>query len=264
MSSEAVGVFASAEDVDNLIVGGSAATYGDHPYMCSYQVLSGGTWHHICGCILYNTRSALTAAHCVGSYTTTRVQLGSHVLSRTDTYQVERSVSKYTSKCEMVSQHPSYSGSAAGYPNDIAVLEWTSPVTMNNYVRGATLDDGSASWAGQNCELIGWGRLTGGGSTADTLQKLTIGKITNSDCSSRWTGISGATINANHICFYSGTGKSSCNGDSGGPAACFRNGSRVIVGVTSWGISTCNGSYPSVYTRISKYRSWITSTAPSS
>ena len=35
------------------------------------------------------------------------------------------------------------------------------------------------------------------------------------------------------------------------------SGSRGGGGLTSWGISTCSGSYPSVYTRISSYLSWI-------
>uniref|UniRef100_A0A8B8CYG8 Chymotrypsin-like elastase family member 2A n=1 Tax=Crassostrea virginica TaxID=6565 RepID=A0A8B8CYG8_CRAVI len=46
-------------------------------------------------------------------------------------------------------------------------------------------------------------------------------------------------------------------GDSGGPYVCEKNGVWIQAGLTSWGISTCSGSYPSVYTRISSYLSWI-------
>jgi secreted trypsin-like serine protease len=41
-----------------------------------------------------------------------------------------------------------------------------------------------------------------------------------------------------------------CNMESNDP---------VLAGVTSWGIGTCDGTYPSVYTRMSEFFSWIQS-----
>jgi secreted trypsin-like serine protease len=50
---------------DSRIVNGENAVYGEHPYICSLQLRQGGSWYHICGCVLYNTRCVITAAHCV-------------------------------------------------------------------------------------------------------------------------------------------------------------------------------------------------------
>ena len=46
-------------------------------------------------------------------------------------------------------------------------------------------------------------------------------------------------------------------GDSGGPAVCKVDGSWVLAGVTSGGSSYCDVNRPSIYTRISTFRSWI-------
>jgi secreted trypsin-like serine protease len=46
-------------------------------------------------------------------------------------------------------------------------------------------------------------------------------------------------------------------GDSGGPVRC----GNTIVGVTSWGVSTCSGDFPSVYTGLSSFNSWIAANA---
>lgn len=48
-------------------------------------------------------------------------------------------------------------------------------------------------------------------------------------------------------------------GDSGSPLVCCWGGSYILVGITSWGSSTCK-NYPSVYTDVSTISPWIKST----
>jgi secreted trypsin-like serine protease len=74
--------------------------------------------------------------------------------------------------------------------------------------------------------------------------------MTNAACTSAW----GSSIISSHICVTSAT-VSSCNGDSGGPLIC----SGRLAGATSWGNSDCNPNQPSIYSRISSFRSWIDS-----
>jgi len=56
--------------------------------------------------------------------------------------------------------------------------------------------------------------------------------------------------------------RGACNGDSGGPLVC-RTGSGntpqdfTLAGITSWGRSGCATTSPSVYVRVSTFRSWI-------
>ena len=47
---------------------GEESDYGDHPYICSLQLLHYGVWYHICGAAIYNERTLVTAGHCVNNY----------------------------------------------------------------------------------------------------------------------------------------------------------------------------------------------------
>ncbi|XP_048236587.1 chymotrypsin-like serine proteinase [Haliotis rufescens] len=223
-------------EISTNIVEGSNAAAGEFPWQGSVQVRSGSSWFHICGCVLYTTNKALTAAHCL-SNSASSYRLGFGILRMNDNDGTEQysSVTSYTN-------HPDYNGNAGGYPNDIAVLRLsTSMDTNSSAVSTVNLASGSNDYAGQTCTISGWGRLSGGGSTPNVLQKVDMTVLTNTDCSNRWSSISGATVNSlNH-------------GDSGGPLVC----GNTLTGITSWGISSCSGSYPSVYTRVSSFYNWV-------
>jgi secreted trypsin-like serine protease len=138
-----------------------------------------------------------------------------------------------------------------GYPNDVATLHF-SAVTTNNNLRTIAMAAASAGdYSGQSCVITGWGRTSATSSLPVTLQQGTMTVLTNSNCASRW---SAAQINNGHIC-VSSSSVSACSGDSGGPLVC----GSTLVGATSWGQAQCNPSFPSVYTRISYFRSWIDS-----
>lgn len=46
-------------------------------------------------------------------------------------------------------------------------------------------------------------------------------------------------------------------GDSGGPLICKIDERYKLIGVVSWGSDNCDPESPTVYTRISAYRDWI-------
>lgn len=235
-------------EVEQRIVGGSNANYGDHPYICSLQVRSGSGWFHICGSVIWNNNYLVTAAHCVegSAASSLRVVCGLHRISNTDSNQVSHSLASIT-------MHPNWNGNANGFPNDIATMRLSSALTFNTYVNKASFAS-SGDFAGQTCTLSGWGRLSGGGSSPNTLQRVDMTALSHNDCRGYWS-----QVNTGHICLLRGTGYSACNGDSGGPVRC----GNTLTGVTSWGASTCSGSLPSVYTRVSFFYSWLVSQAGS-
>ena len=64
-----------------------------------------------------------------------------------------------------------------------------------------------------------------------------------------------------NIFLFAGTasgGKDTCDGDAGGPLVVkSSNGKFTSGGISSWGIGCGEPNQSGVYTRISKFRSWI-------
>lgn len=86
-------------------------------------------------------------------------------------------------------------------------------------------------------------------SIAAELQTIQLPVITNAVCQSSF----GSTVQDQHICTSGAGGRGACNGDSGGPLVV----SGVEIGVVSFGASQCQAGHPSVYARVSFFRSWI-------
>merc|ERR1712055_54375 len=86
-------------------------------------------------------------------------------------------------------------------------------------------------------------------------------EFSNTECARRWreapiVGLIHPILDV-HICVGDDDGTlSACQGDSGGPMSCMENGKWVVSGVTSRGWPDCE-IFPSVYTRVSSYTSWI-------
>ncbi|XP_068113936.1 trypsin-like [Hyperolius riggenbachi] len=137
--------------------------------------------------------------------------------------------------------------------NDIMLVKLASPATLNSYVKAVSLPTGCAA-AGTSCLISGWGNtLSSGTNMPNQLQCLSAPILTSAQCSSAYPG----QITSNMICVgYLEDGKDSCQGDSGGSVVC--NGQ--LQGVVSWGTGCALRNYPGVYTRVSNYNSWISST----
>lgn len=88
-------------------------------------------------------------------------------------------------------QHPNYSETANGYPNDIAVLGFSSIATNANvgFISLATTADGN--YAGASCVITGWG-LTAAGAPCDFNQTtiLKISAYLRLNCQSAANGFS--------------------------------------------------------------------------
>ncbi|XP_056012616.1 fibrinolytic enzyme, isozyme C-like [Ostrea edulis] len=238
------------QDHSQRIVNGQEASPGAWPWQVSLQLQQFGTFYHICGGSLVRPNWVVTAAHCVDGQQrrNLRIEAGIHKVSEAGE----------TRTIIGIIEHPQYSSSGAGFSNDIALLELDSPFSVGGDIELATLPTDSNEYFTNinDCYITGWGRTSGGGLTSDVLMEAKMTNIANTECQNLWTSVNGAAIYDTHICPYEEF-KSACNGDSGGPYVCLKNGGYMLAGVTSWGISTCDGSFPSVYVRVSKYLDWM-------
>jgi elastase-2 len=226
--------------VDQHVVGGSDTTIGQYPHQLSLRV----TGSHSCGASLIGTTRAVTAAHCTGS------AIGVYsILGGTTDRTVTNCATCVLRDLNFLNRHPAYDGNGAGYPNDVAVIGFAAVATNTNLQAIALATPSDGNFAGDSCVITGWGQTGSIGGLPDTLQLATMSVLTNSACAGIWGSV---RINDGHICVQA-AGRSACSGDSGGPLEC----SNRLAGATSWGESSCDPSYASVYTRISYFYTWI-------
>merc|ERR1711976_813664 len=228
------------------IIGGDDAYVGQFPYQASLEFFGS----HSCGASLISSNWVVTAAHCVG-YSTSfyTIVLGQHNrFSSSEGDPTDHDVSE-------IILHEDYESGPGAFPNDIAVMRLASPAnTASPYIDTISMASGSNSDFEYSTGVIsGWGLTStgGGGSLPSVLQYAYISVYSRSYCESIW----GSNINDGHICIGNYGDKGSCNGDSGGPLVV----SGQLVGATSWGVVGCYTSYPSVYSSVLYFRSWIRS-----
>ncbi|KAL5019337.1 hypothetical protein ScPMuIL_005059 [Solemya velum] len=262
------GALAKPSLFESKIVNGNEADQGEWPWQASIVKYQNGNWYYICGGSLLAKNKVVTAAHCVDSggenicpnssnYSFFKhfrdasdylVILGDHSRSRTEG-------TEQTINIKSIEWHSGWvSSSFLLFPNDIAVMTLEEDAELNEHVDTIAL--GSSSTSTANCFITGWG-VTESGSSSAVLMETSATVITPSACKMVW----GSRINTGQICLLDSE-SGSCSGDSGGPLACKSGSTWYLMGVTSWGHSSCSESsivkrYPSVYTRISSYVDWV-------
>jgi secreted trypsin-like serine protease len=254
-----------AAQLDPRIVGGSLAAAGQFPWQVAL-VDPGGIYGNdlysgqFCGGSLIRLDWVLTAAHCVqylGEVTPSaqiRIAAGFLQLSAPGSALQLRSV-------EAVFVHPGYD--EVSTDQDIALIKLSTPLTRTARVRPIALVTESQAAtlvaAGKTVTVSGWGdRSYGSGAGSNRLRFVTLPVVRQARCNDLYAG----GITANMLCAgpLSG-GKDSCQGDSGGPlVARAANGTYRQVGVVSWGNGCAWANYPGIYTRVSRYLDWISTT----
>jgi len=231
------------------IVSGQNADEHEYPWQISMH--HNAYDMHACGGSLVTDQWVVTAAHCVAgngwdSPSDFRITLGEHHLTQDNGREVSRNVQK-------IIKHENYVDGAP-WPNDIAMLKLSQPVSLGGHIKTVCLPHSSEEFTNADeCWITGWGDSKGT-ANENILQEIVADIRTNADCASAWGKNS---ILDTNICNSDGS-SGSCSGDSGGPLQCTRNGRFNLVGVVSWGTSDCTTpGYPGVYTRVTSYTNWI-------
>ncbi|XP_071122998.1 trypsin-like [Mytilus edulis] len=136
------------------------------------------------------------------------------------------------------------------------LLQLQKPLKFGSTINKINLEtDIGKNYTGDLCTITGWGR-NGEGNLPDRLQILSMPAVNKTYCGTAnffpeiyWNKI---------LCLHDQElGKDSCDGDSGGPVIC--NNDNKLAGLLSFGLK-CNGTTPSVHTKIAAYLDWIKDT----
>lgn len=199
----------------------------------------------------------LTAASCDDPARITRVRLGEHnIFTTTDgANQVDINIASWI-------QHPGYVGTTLD--NDIAIVKLSRPVVLNEHIRPACLPDAyqgldlATELAVQPPVVVGWGNHKmygnyGGNYVSYVLDQVQSPVVPNSECSEAYSKIDVA-IDHTKMC----TERDLCQGSGGGGLLSNKKGGTwAVVGITSSGVGCNRKEFPSVFTRVDKYLSWI-------
>nr|ABZ04016.1 serine protease 8 [Costelytra zealandica] len=221
------------------VVGGTDAEAGAFPFIVSLRTTSNNLF---CGGSIINNEWILTAAHCIvgvgGNPAEVMVVAGTNTLNAGGvTHPASRFIVHGDFEYETLF-------------NDVAVIQLAIPLSYTSVIGPVALN--TADTGAVTATLIGWGLTSTEGYIPNNLQQLNTNTITHALCQSTW----GSLVITSQICAFSAFGQGACFGDSGGPLV--QAGSNVQLGIVSFGVACAQG-FPDVYTRVSSFDSWITS-----
>uniref|UniRef100_A0A8C0AU34 Peptidase S1 domain-containing protein n=1 Tax=Buteo japonicus TaxID=224669 RepID=A0A8C0AU34_9AVES len=232
------------------IVGGHDAQTGAWPWSVSLQIHQAGVrFAHVCGGVLVNKNSVLTAGHCVTGRQYVFMLIALFLYSK-------RTIRSIT-------VHPEFKRET--FENDIALFELDSAVRYSDYIQPICLPPSTVRIATRNSiNILPFYMLSSiKGKTSPVLKDAQVEIIPSSVCNSSdaYEGL----VSNNMICAGSRSGGTdTCQGDSGGPLACYHPSTNkyYLIGIASFGVGCGRPKFPGIYVRLSQYRRWIKSELP--
>ncbi|CAN7998791.1 unnamed protein product [Ixodes hexagonus] len=244
------------------IVGGTDAMPLEFPWLVSLRLSTtpNVVSTHFCGGSIINEKYVITAAHCIfpqfPSPDDYVVIVGEFNLTGKDPNEGRFPVKNITI-------HPLYNFTTLNY--DYALLELKTPLDFKGSEKALMpicLPARNQGFDGQTCTAAGWGytrdESESGASLSPSLRKVDLPIIRYTVCKRYYKTVRPVRRNTMICAGPKEGGKSTCEGDSGGPLQCARKDGRyVLAGSTSWG-ETCGAPRePSVFARTSTQLDWI-------
>lgn len=223
------------------IVGGTSARDINIPYMVSLKTFS----FHICGGSIINTRTVLTAAHCLVASDARDLQIhaGTKTRSSHEGMLVNVAAIHYDRRFSMDTMD-----------YDIGLVRLARALTFGARIQPIALPTaGDLVLDGDIGLVAGWGYKSVYGPGSYVLQYARVPVVNQAVCNEQLEG----SVTDRMLCAgYARGGIDACQMDSGGPLVV----DEKLVGIVSWGVGCARPNKPGVYTRVSELIDWVQTT----
>lgn len=208
----------SQGEVTGFVFGGIETRRGEWPWVAAIYLNKPTGLNFNCGGSLVNTKSVITAAHCIN--TSTKNYQPNEVLLWLGRYSLVdwNEEGAISSNVERIIIHPDYKRySYESYDADIAILTMHRTVTFNQYVRPICLWPGGSSIQeieGHKGTVVGWGKDGTDKIVSNIPKKVDLPIVNSITCVQTSESLYKAVSNRT---FCAGTlnGEGPCHGDSG-------------------------------------------------
>jgi len=244
-------------NTDTKVVGGSSAvpfSWPWHAQFCQAEHDWSTDCGYQCGAVIIGSKWVLTAGHCVYGDNT---PVGNHRVKAGIFNEDTRGEQQIPVKSMIL--HPNFDMNR-GYPlYDVALLELASELSWNDHTQpvclpatdGNVLQEPTVAW------MSGWGLTDENGNTLSRpLKQAPLPMVNDLTCQAIYQ----SHLNARVMVCAGGRSDGPCGGDSGGPLVINRNGTWWQYGAVSWGHGCGQPGYPAVFSRVTSYCDFISST----